>query len=682
MRLLSKENFRWYGIVVGLAGLLLLLAILQYRSVKAVGEVTTAQMRASLEGSLLNVRQGLEGEVAPLCRELQSDPNATTDSGFQQIAARFERWRRAAAHPNLVAAVYIWQQRDGSNSQLFQLNAGRRDVFEPINWPEDLSKVRQELTEFHGPAGEPSRAPNPPAGFWPGDHLPHTPPDYGSPDGPRPPFDGEGPPDQMRGSPAPDRPLGQSGTTSYPRPPRSGFGMPPPQHRGFSMWMIDQNVPALIHAFRESPMSGGFETRPPMRDLIVVVLDRSVLVQHILPELVQRYFGANEQSSYDIAVTGNEQQGDLYRSHPGFRRQKNFEPDAALNLFGWPAPLIAGKGSILDGMFPPVAQGRPSTVNRSFVNTPMRFPDEGMVRIEPIGDIAPEQCWRIVAKHRAGSVEAAVAGLTLRNLMFNFAVLLVLAATMAMIIAATLRGGRLARLQMDFVANVSHELRTPLTGIISAAQNIADGLIDDKRRVARYGKAIVGEAQQLSDLVEQILLFSAAQQDRHRYHLEPVDVAEVIDVSLGNTSTLLRRAGVTVEREIQPELPKVSADFKALTHCLQNLIANAVKYGGDGHWVGIKALATNGSSATQEVRVSIADKGIGIREDDLHHIFEPFYRTAEVTTAQIHGSGLGLPLAKRIAEAMGGQLTVASEPGKGSTFTVHLPLNGLAFRNV
>ena len=118
----------------------------------------------------------------------------------------------------------------------------------------------------------------------------------------------------------------------------------------------------------------------------------------------------------------------------------------------------------------------------------------------------------------------------------------------------------------------------------------------------------------------------------------------------------------------------VSGDFKALAHCVQNLISNAIKYGGDGHWIGIRVLAANGSSGIQEVSISVSDRGIGINRKDLTHVFEPFYRTPEVTAAQIHGSGLGLPLARKITEAMGGRLTVESALGKGSTFTIHLPL--------
>jgi signal transduction histidine kinase len=226
---------------------------------------------------------------------------------------------------------------------------------------------------------------------------------------------------------------------------------------------------------------------------------------------------------------------------------------------------------------------------------------------------------------------------------------------------------------MDFVANVSHELRTPLTGIVSAGQNIADGLIDDPEKLTLYGRAIVREAHQLFDLVEQILQFSAIQKDRDRYHFEPVDIAQVIEFSLKNTSTLIQQASFQVEQDIETELPPVMADFKALSRCLQNLLSNAVKYGGGAHWVGVRAGRSN-MAGKNEIYISIADKGMGIRRDELNYIFEPFGRAGEVTAAQIEGTGLGLPLAKRIAEAMGGRLSVESEHGKGSIFTIRLPI--------
>jgi signal transduction histidine kinase len=107
---------------------------------------------------------------------------------------------------------------------------------------------------------------------------------------------------------------------------------------------------------------------------------------------------------------------------------------------------------------------------------------------------------------------------------------------------------------------------------------------------------------------------------------------------------------------------------------LQNLIANAVKYGGEQRWLGIRASMEESGQHEKEIRIAVADRGIGIGSDDLKHVFEPFFRSPVATSAQIHGSGLGLPLAKTITEAMGGRLTIESVPEQGSTFTVHLPV--------
>jgi signal transduction histidine kinase len=230
---------------------------------------------------------------------------------------------------------------------------------------------------------------------------------------------------------------------------------------------------------------------------------------------------------------------------------------------------------------------------------------------------------------------------------------------------------------MDFVASVSHELRTPLTGIVSAAQNIADGIVDDKVRVRRYGTAILSQAEQLTELVEQILLFSASAKARHRYHLQAVSVEKLIECALSNTASLIRASAVTVERQVQPGLPWVMVDFNAFSQCLQNLIVNAVKYGGEQRWLAISAAQKDSLEHKKEIVIAVHDHGIGIEKHELKHIFEPFYRAPIATAAQIHGTGLGLPLAKNIVEAMGGRLTVESEPRKGSTFTIHLPEPGM-----
>jgi signal transduction histidine kinase len=225
-------------------------------------------------------------------------------------------------------------------------------------------------------------------------------------------------------------------------------------------------------------------------------------------------------------------------------------------------------------------------------------------------------------------------------------------------------------MQMDFVAGISHELRTPLTAILLAAKNMEDGVVG-MNALARYGAAIKNQAAQLSGLVEEILLFSDTHSGHHVYKIEPVDVTLGIENTIESLAPLIDSSGFTVEQVVAPDLPLALADNAAFSQCLQNLITNSLKYGGDKKWIGVRAfLSENGGK--KEIRVSVQDQGRGIGSGELKRIFEPFYRSPEVVAAQIHGNGLGLPLTKTMVEAMRGRLTVTSRPAVGSTFTIHL----------
>ena len=221
--------------------------------------------------------------------------------------------------------------------------------------------------------------------------------------------------------------------------------------------------------------------------------------------------------------------------------------------------------------------------------------------------------WHLVVNNRRGSLAAAVAALRRRNLAISFGVLLVLSVTMGIIILATQRVQELARLQIDFVAGVSHELRTPLTVISSAADNIADGVVENRQQMAQYGRALRGQSSQLRELVEQILLFAATRDNRQTYSLEAAQVADALDLALENTAELIRGAGIAVECHVSRDLPNVSIDVRALSRCLQNLITNAIKYVGDACCIHIEAKTEEHGG---EVTISIRDRGVGISPED------------------------------------------------------------------
>lgn len=234
---------------------------------------------------------------------------------------------------------------------------------------------------------------------------------------------------------------------------------------------------------------------------------------------------------------------------------------------------------------------------------------------------------------------------------------------------------QLAKLQMDFVASISHELRTPLAVISSAADNLCDGLVTDREQLRQYGTTIRNQSRQMTELVNQILLFASTRDRQKHYHFGPIKVGDLIQAVIDNTSTLTQAAGFNIEKDIAPRLPDVMGDRFALSKCLQNVVVNAIKYSGASRVIRISAsMAASSERDHKEIRVCVQDRGIGIDHSELARIFDPFYRSPRVSAAQIHGTGLGLALAKNIVEAMAGRISVSSALGVGSTFTLHLPV--------
>lgn len=444
---------------------------------------------------------------------------------------------------------------------------------------------------------------------------------------------------------------------------RMSHGGPP--RPGFS-WSFEASLPAVIrpvyHYSGETRDRRDNNGPPPIAAWVIVELNKEYIEREYLPELAQRYFSATEGRAYDVAVTDTRTHETLFHSSANLPFD---HPDAIVSLAEQPMPMPPGE-SAGGGRRWRARDG----ARRNGPGGGGGGRGIGMLLAGSDGDQ-----WQLVAKHPAGSVENAVNALRLRNLAVSFSVLLLLAASMAIILLSAQRAHRLAAMQMEFVAGVSHELRTPLAVICSAADNLADGVIADKPQVTQYGELIRGEGRRLADMVEQILRFASGQAGKAKYELKPVSVEEIVEVAAGNVQPLLQERGGLLEAYIQPGIPAILADSTAVLQCLNNLLTNAIKYGGDTPWVGLRATV---SPEQKHIAIQVEDHGMGIDPAELGHIFEPFYRGEAVTAAQIHGTGLGLSLTKSMAEAMGGRLTVESTPHKGSTFTLSLPIAPLA----
>jgi signal transduction histidine kinase len=439
------------------------------------------------------------------------------------------------------------------------------------------------------------------------------------------------------------------------------------------VWSVVDGKPLILHPMFVFTRRVE-QRRPPPRlaGYLIIELDRAFIGDVLLPELARRYFAAPDGLDYQVAVLDEESPAEpLYRSSEDLTASSFLAADVRTNLLWHPRDFLTA----IDGDAPP---DQPPFQKRGIFGREGRpfekGPSQGGFRgpRSPVLLALDEPGWQLVVKHRQGSLDSAVASLRRRNLGISFGVLLLLAASVGMIFVSAHRARRLADLQMEFVAGVSHELRTPLAVIRSAADNLADGVVESPPQVHEYGKLIGREGRRLSTMIEQTLQFAGAQTGARAYELGNVSVESVVERTLKDLQAAVDEAGFRVETSIQPGLPAVRSNEEALSRVLANLVQNALKYGGEAKWLAVRA-ALSQKNGKREVALNVEDHGPGIDAEDLPHVFEPFYRGKLALSNQIQGSGLGLNLAQRISKAVGARLTVESHPGRGSAFAVHLP---------
>jgi two-component system phosphate regulon sensor histidine kinase PhoR len=227
---------------------------------------------------------------------------------------------------------------------------------------------------------------------------------------------------------------------------------------------------------------------------------------------------------------------------------------------------------------------------------------------------------------------------------------------------------RLERMRTDFVSNVSHELRTPLAGIRALVETLSEGAIEDQSVALDFLGRVVNEVDRLNELIEDLLELGRLESGRLPLRRAPADVAGLIDGSVRRVAHQADAAGVLIEVCLDEDFPMLDVDQSRIIQVLVNLLDNAIKFSPPGGEVTVSA-----SSSAGVVEISVRDQGVGLEPDDLARIFERFYKSD--ASRQSGGSGLGLAIAKHIMAAHGGQITATSEPGRGATFTISLPVS-------
>ena len=225
----------------------------------------------------------------------------------------------------------------------------------------------------------------------------------------------------------------------------------------------------------------------------------------------------------------------------------------------------------------------------------------------------------------------------------------------------------LERVRQEFFSNISHELRTPLTSILAFVETLEDGAIEDEENNRHFLNIIRRNAERMHHLIDDILELSAIESGRIEIKPKQISLAVLVKEVFTNLSNKAEEFKVKLVNEISPET-LIFADVMRLEQMLTNLIDNAIKFNRESGIVTVSC-RKNGSNDL----ISIADTGEGISNEHLQRIFERFYRTDRARSREIGGTGLGLAIVKHLAKLHGGEISVCSTLGKGSTFSIEIP---------
>ena len=229
---------------------------------------------------------------------------------------------------------------------------------------------------------------------------------------------------------------------------------------------------------------------------------------------------------------------------------------------------------------------------------------------------------------------------------------------------------RLENMRRDFAASVSHEIKTPLTAIKGFVETLCTGDVDDREETRRFLTIIDKHVNRLATIIDDLMQLSRIERDDEiqQIGLARCRIADVLNTAVGLCAEGAREKGIDVQLSCEPEL-NGCFDATLLEQAAVNLLDNAIKYSPKKSVIHIQA-----QTVIDEIQIRFTDQGMGIAKKHIPRLFERFYRVDKARSRQLGGTGLGLAIVKHIAQAHGGNVTVESEPGKGSTFTLHLPV--------
>ncbi len=238
-------------------------------------------------------------------------------------------------------------------------------------------------------------------------------------------------------------------------------------------------------------------------------------------------------------------------------------------------------------------------------------------------------------------------------------------------ISTIVKQKKLSVIKNDFISNMTHEFKTPISTISLATEMLSDSSIDKTpEKQSRFLKMIKDENKRLSVLVESILQTAILDKGEFKLKLNELDVHEIINIAINNTHLLIEQRNGIINTQLNATKIRFQADRVHLTNIIFNLIDNAIKYSKD-----IPEITIITEDVEKGITISVKDNGIGISKENLKKIFEKFYRVPTGNVHNVKGFGLGLSYVQAVVNKHGGDITVQSDPGKGSTFKIFLPFD-------
>ncbi len=279
--------------------------------------------------------------------------------------------------------------------------------------------------------------------------------------------------------------------------------------------------------------------------------------------------------------------------------------------------------------------------------------------------------WKLLVSHT--DIEALEKTARRENFLYGVLITIIVALMLlgaVLIVRDISRESETTRLKTEFVHNISHELKTPLTLIRLYGETLQrkENLANEEKKECY--EIITKESERLSHLINNVLDFSRIEMGRKEFSFKKGSLAKVIQDTLESYRYHLEKKGFVIKKDITTDLPEMNFDGEAITSVLVNLLSNAMKFSLNKKEVTVKLFRDNRNAVLQ-----VADKGVGISNKEVSKVFQRFYQSKNNVVSETMGSGLGLTLVKHITEAHDGRIQVESEPGKGSTFSMILPIS-------